>query len=218
MQKVLPNKNYKIRRINTNKTQITQCIRLKTFVPNEPLEDSFREERLQPNEEIIIPQDDFYIKLWKTNIGEQLATRGNGPIPTSLQNGEQPITSNVDTNYADEKEVDYIIGNDSPNVVNDDAQQRNERLKDDVSKRNEYFEAERNDNSDWPNSAVYPKNQEISSPDLSERQKSDAKFVKENSSIENDAQNSPKKGDDIIVSEISQNEDRNERVSPRGRK
>ena len=90
VQKVLPNENYIVRRINTNKTQILHRIRLKKFVPNQPLEDNFREQWLQPDEEIVIPQDDLYIITWETDFGEQLVTRGHDPIPTSLPNGEQP--------------------------------------------------------------------------------------------------------------------------------
>ena len=84
VQIVLPNENYIVRRINTNKTQIMHHIRLKKFVPNQPLEDNFREQRLQSDEEIVIPQDDLYTITWETDFGEQLATRGNEPIPTSL--------------------------------------------------------------------------------------------------------------------------------------
>ena len=60
VQKVLPNENYIVRRLNTNKTQILHRIRPKKFVPNQPLQDSFLDERLQPDEEIVIPQDDLY--------------------------------------------------------------------------------------------------------------------------------------------------------------
>ena len=49
VQKVLPNENYIVRRLNTNKIQKLRRIRLKKFVPNQPLEDNFREERLQPD-------------------------------------------------------------------------------------------------------------------------------------------------------------------------
>ena len=43
-------------------------------------------------------------------------------------------------------------------------------------------------------------------------------FSDENSRNENDAQKSPKRGDDIIVPEISGNDARNESLSPRGGK
>ena len=72
---------------------ISHRIRLKIFVPNQSIEDNFREARLQQDEEIVIPQDDLYTKTWETNFGEQLATRGNEPIPTSLPNGERPLTA-----------------------------------------------------------------------------------------------------------------------------
>ena len=67
VQKVLPNENYIVRRINTNKTQILHRIRLKKFVLNQPLEDNFREQRIQPDDEIVIPQDDLYTTTWETD-------------------------------------------------------------------------------------------------------------------------------------------------------
>ena len=51
---------------------------------------------------------------------------------------------------------------------------------------------------------------------MSERQENDANFSEGNSANENDAQKSPKRGDNIIVRKISQNSDRNENLSPRG--
>ena len=91
-------------------------------------------------------------------------------------------------------------------------------MKSDVSNTNEANEAARIKNSDWPDSAAHHKNQEKSLPDLSERQENDANFSQGNFANENDAQMSPKRGDDIIVPEISQSNDRNENLSPRGRK
>ena len=85
VQKALPNENYIVRRINTNKTQILHRIRLKKFVPIQPLEDNFQEQRLQPDEEIVIPQDDLYIMTWETDFGEQLITRGHNPIRLARQ-------------------------------------------------------------------------------------------------------------------------------------
>ena len=60
VQKVLPNENYIVRRLNRNKTQILHRIGPKKFVPNQPLEDNFREKQLQQDEKIVIPQDDLY--------------------------------------------------------------------------------------------------------------------------------------------------------------
>ena len=216
VQKVLPNENYIVRRINTNKTQILHRIRLKRFIPNQPLEDNFREQRLQPDEEIVIPQDDLYVITWETDFGEQLVTRGNEPIPTSLPNGEQPSTAE-NTNDANENEADYIITREELN--NDNAtHSRNEHLDDDVTERNKATAVTENTKSDWPNPAVSPKNQENSLPSTAGGPENDEIFSERNSLNENDAQNSPNRGDDIIVPEISENDARNESLSPRGGK
>ena len=207
VQKVLPNENYIVRRINTNKTQILHRIRLKKFVPNQPLEDNFREQRLQPDEEIVIPQDDLYIITWETDFGEQLVTRGHEPIPTSLPNAAEPIHSDVDEN-----EADYIITNDQTDHADYAARSRNEKLNDDVTKRNAASEATRNKESGWPNPANSPKCREKSLPKSDQRQKNDENFSQRNPMTKNDARNSPKRGDDIIVPEIY------ESLSPRGGK
>ena len=128
VQKVLSKENYLVRRLNTNRTHLLYLIRLKKLVPNQSLEDSYREERLQPDEDIIFPQDDLYTITWKTNSGEQLATRCCHFIPSSLLNSEESITSNDDANDAHENGADYIITRDSPNDNPDTAQQRNERF------------------------------------------------------------------------------------------
>ena len=216
VQKVLPNENYIVRRINTNKTQILHQTRLKKFVPNQLLEDNFREQRLQPDEEIVFPQDDLYSITWETDFGEQLATRGNEPIPTSLPNGERPNAAETNSSDTHENEADYIITRDETNYADRGAHSRNERLIDDVTKRNEASEATRNEESDWPNPAVYPKNQEESLPNTAEGLKNDEFFSERYSTNENDARNSPNKGDDIIVPEISENDARNENLSLRG--
>ena len=55
-------------------------------------------------------------------------------------------------------------------------------------------------------------------PNSDERQKNDENSSQRNSITDNDAQNSPKRGDDIIVPEISENDARNESLSHRGGK
>ena len=194
IQRVLPNDNYIVRRLNTNETQILHHLALKSFVPNQPLQDNFQPERLQQDEEIVIPQDDLYMITWETNFGEQLPTRGSEPIPTSLPNCERPITTEANTSDANENEADYVITTDSPNVDNDAAQSQKERMKNDVSNTNEATEATRNENSAWPDSAVFfTKKQAKSLPDLSDRQENDANFSGRNPANENDARKYPKK-------------------------
>ena len=217
VQKVLPNEKYIVRRINTNKTQILHRIRLKKFVPNQPLEDNFREQQLQPDEEIVIPQDDLYVITWETDFGEQLVTRGNETISTSMPNGERPNAAETNTNDVTENEADYIITREVTN--NDNAvHSRNDHLNDDVTERKESTAVTKNEESDWPNPAVSPKNREKSLPNTADRPENDENFSERNLTNENDTHNSPNRGDDIIVPEISENDARNESLSPRGGK
>ena len=193
VQKVLPNENYIVRRINTNKTQILHRIRLKKIVPNQPLEDNFQEQQLQPDEEIVIPQDDLYVITWETDFGEQLNTRGHDPIPTSLPNSEQPNPAEPSYSDVDENEADYIITRDETNYADHAARSWNERSNHDVTKSNEASEAASNSKSDWPNPAVYPKGQEKTLPNTDERPKNDEILPERNLTNENDAQKSPKR-------------------------
>ena len=218
VQKTLPNENYIVRRLNTNKTQILHRIRLKKFVPNQPLEDNFREQRLQPDDEIIIPQDDLYVITWETNFGEQLDTRGSEPIPASLTNDEQPSAAEANASDASENEVDYVITSDESNLADRASHSRDERLNDDVTERNEATAVTENNKSDWPNPAVFPKNQENSLPNTADGPEKDEIFSERNPMNENDAQKSSRRGDDIIVPEISESDARNESLSPRGGK
>ena len=218
VQKVLPNENYIVRRINTNKTQILHRIRLKKFVPNQPLEDNFREQRLQPDEEIVIPQDYLYVIAWETDFGEQLFTRDNEPIPTNVPNGEQLNAAQPNTSDAHANEVDYVITSDESNLSDRASHSRNERLIDDVTTRNEASEQSRNEEPDWPNPAISPKSHEKSLPDTADSPKDKEILPDENFRTEIDAQSFPKRGDDIIVPEISENDARNESLSPRGGK
>ena len=61
IQKVLSSDNDTVRRENSNKTQILHRIRLQKVVPNTPIQDNYYSgKKLQPDEDIVIPQDDLY--------------------------------------------------------------------------------------------------------------------------------------------------------------
>ena len=70
IEKVLPNENYIVRKLNSNKTQILHRIRLRKYTPNTTLQDTRPEGNLQADDEIIIPQDDLYIISWETNFDD----------------------------------------------------------------------------------------------------------------------------------------------------
>ena len=94
VEKVLPNENYIVRKLNSNKTQILHRIRLRKYEPNTALQDIRPEGNLQQDDEIIIPQDDLYVITWETNFGEFPNSSDTNAIPTH-QDG-LGISSNLD--------------------------------------------------------------------------------------------------------------------------
>ena len=84
VEKVLPNENYIVRKLNSNKTQILHRIRLRKYEPNTVLQDNRPEGNLQPDDEIIIPQDDFNVITWETNFGEFPNSVTKTTFPTDL--------------------------------------------------------------------------------------------------------------------------------------
>ena len=82
IEKVLPNNNYIVRKIGTNKTQILHRIRLRKYNPTEPIPDIQPVETdWQKDEDIVIPQDDLYAIAWDSNFGQTFAERTIDPIP-----------------------------------------------------------------------------------------------------------------------------------------
>ena len=81
-----------------------------------------------------------------------------------MPNGERPNAAEPSHSDVDENEADYIITRDE--LINDNAtHSQNDRLSDDVTKRNETTTVTEIEESvkiekDWPNPAVFPKNQE----------------------------------------------------------
>ena len=70
VEKVLPNNNYIVRRLGTNKTQLLHRIRLRKFTPQAPLADIFvRETDWQKDDQMIVSHDDLYAQSWNTNFG-----------------------------------------------------------------------------------------------------------------------------------------------------
>ena len=64
IEKLLPNENYIVRELNSNKTQMLPRIRLRKYEPNTDLQDVRLEENSQPDSEIVIPQDNLYGITW----------------------------------------------------------------------------------------------------------------------------------------------------------
>ena len=70
IEKVLPNENYIVRKLSSNKTQVLHQIRLRKYTPNKELRDVRPEGNLQADDEIVIPQNDLYIISWETEFDD----------------------------------------------------------------------------------------------------------------------------------------------------
>ena len=68
VEKVLPYKNYIVRKLNTDKIKILHRIRLQKYNPEKASEDNYRETQWQIDEIFIIPQDDFLPLHWKQSL------------------------------------------------------------------------------------------------------------------------------------------------------
>ena len=80
---MLPNNNYIVRRLGTNKTQLLHRIRLRKFTPQAPLANIFvRETDWQKEDQMPITNDDLYAQSWNTNFGSN--PFDNGPSEYSL--------------------------------------------------------------------------------------------------------------------------------------
>ena len=193
VQKTLPNNNYIVRRLNTNKTQILHRIRLKKFVPNTPLEDKYKEEKLQPDEEIIIPQDDLYTISWEADFEYELFEQKKNDWPDTAMRLPQDATNS---------EVDYYVTeNESSSAT--ESERSSERMNDNDVNTNEVR----------PRSAS---NRDASSP-LSETPRG----TENQNDVTNDLENAEiasERGVDITVPGISKKGKNEENSSPRGGK
>ena len=61
-----------MRKLNTNKTQILDRIRLRKYNPETPPEDNYLEARWRIDDNIVVPQDDLYTIAWEVEFGGHL--------------------------------------------------------------------------------------------------------------------------------------------------
>ena len=84
IEKVLPNNNYVVRKIGTNKTQILHRTRLRQFTPRQPIPDTpVTPREWQPDPEVIIIHDDLYARAWECEYDKPIfdSERDNMVIP-----------------------------------------------------------------------------------------------------------------------------------------
>ena len=224
VQKTLPNNNYIVRRLNTNKTQILHRIRLKKFVPNAPLEDKYEEEKLQPDEEIVIPQDDLYTISWEADFEYELfETRENDWPDTATRLPRDATNGEVD-HYVTEKENSSANGDERSSAKNEDDVIKNEirpntatncgttSLQDETPKQSR-------DDTNVTEDEI--RTQPATSRDTSSPLSETPRGTEKQNDVTNDLENAEiasKGGVDINVPGISENGKDEENSSPRGGK
>ena len=190
VQKVLPNNSYIVRRLNTNKTQILHRIRLKKFVPNVPLEDKYKEKKLQPDESIIIPQDDLYTISWEADFEYELF---------EPRTDDWPHTATRLQNDAASGGVDYYVTENERSTANNDECSSSKRNESDV------IENEIQKRSDTTHDAPSPLSE---TPIETENNENDVTNDLESTEIASN------RSADITVPKISENERNQENSSP----
>ena len=119
VKQVLPNENYIVRKLNSNKTQILHRIRLRKYEPNTVLQDIRPEGNLQPDDEIIIPQDDLYVITWETDFGEFPNSAEKTTIPTNLDHNNTSNSPVSNDRLPDEIFTDADLGSTGPHQSGD---------------------------------------------------------------------------------------------------
>ena len=67
VEKALPNNNYLVRKLGTNKSQVLHCMRLRSFSPRQPIPDvQATAQEWKPDPEFIIKHDDLYARAWES--------------------------------------------------------------------------------------------------------------------------------------------------------
>ena len=83
IEKVLPNNNYLVREIGTNRTQILHRMRLRQFTPRQPISDiPVTQRELQPEPEVVITHDDLYARAWECEYDEPIFDSGYNTLAT----------------------------------------------------------------------------------------------------------------------------------------
>ena len=180
-----------MRRLNTNKTQILHRIRLKKFVPNAPLEDKYEGEKLQPDNEIVIPQDDLYSISWEVDFEYDLFE--------PRKEDWTDVATRRPTDTEDGSADHYVIENERGSASENES--CSERINEDDVTENEIWPTKKN-NSDESS----PLNE---TPYENDNENDVTIDFKNTESVSN-------RGADITVPGISEKESFEENSSPRG--
>ena len=91
IEKVLPNNNYLVRKIGTNKTQVLHRMRMRQFTPRQPPADiTFKPQEYKSDPEVSLNHDDLYARAWECDYEQpNLDAENDNEAPTNSQ--ELPV-------------------------------------------------------------------------------------------------------------------------------
>ena len=97
IEKVLPNNNYLVRKIGTNKTQVLHRMRMRQFTPCQPPADvTVKPQEYKSDPEVSLNHDDLYARAWEYDFEQPIFdAENNNEAPTNLQ--EIPLQSDYST-------------------------------------------------------------------------------------------------------------------------
>ena len=90
IEKVLSNKNYLIRKIGTNKTQVLHRMKMRQFTPRQPPADTpVKPQENKSDPEVSLNHDDFYARAWEYDFEQPIFDAENNnaapPNPQEIQ-------------------------------------------------------------------------------------------------------------------------------------
>ena len=97
IKKVLPNNNYPVRKIGTNKTQVLHRMRMRQFTPRQPPADiRITPQQYKPDPDVSLKHDDLYARVWEYDYEQPIfdAENSNATPPNSQ---EIPVQSDFST-------------------------------------------------------------------------------------------------------------------------
>ena len=97
VEKVLPNNNYLVRKIGTDKRQVVHRMRMRQFTPRQPpAEIRVNAHEYKPDPEVSINHDDLYARAWEHHYEQPIFDDGNNN-ETQPGSHETPIQSDLST-------------------------------------------------------------------------------------------------------------------------
>ena len=217
IKKVLPNENYIVRKLNSNKTQILHRIRLRKYTPNATLQDHRPEGNLQADDEIIIPQDDLYIISWETdfdNFPTFHASKSKSDEYLADSDQQDAISTDLDlrSNRRDENTDDATTGQ-RGNQISDAGLRSTRRQQDTSSADTEQLPEQPDANMTETDLRSFQPQQDTDSETVEKTSKGPSDVA--------DSEFFDARGKDIIVPDLSSDENEEmvvENESPRGGK